>query len=132
VTFFALLGCSREPGAHIGEWDGHLFFKDFTDPLEAHFQFHPDGRVNCRLGSSRGGAESREGKCRVEYDKFPPRLYIDFSDGTSLNGLVHYFGRGKTIMHVGVVSDGPPSHVSETKSYYLLARYEGKGSAASD
>jgi hypothetical protein len=76
--------------------------------------------VEYRLNSSPGATERREGRCRFEYDKIPTRLHIEFRDGTSMNGLVTYFGREKTIMHIGVVTGEPPNHFSETKSYFFL------------
>lgn len=132
LSLSALPACSREPASHIGAWNGQLYFKDFSNPLEARFLFHLDGRVEYEKGAYRGGTESRQGRCRFEYDQFPPRLHIEFTDGTTLNGLVTFFGKEKTIMHIGVVLEGPPSHRSETRSYFFLTKNEGSARAAQE
>src|SRR5512134_1262755 len=126
LALASFLACSPSPAPHVGEWSGQMHYKDFTNPLEAQFLFHHDSRVEYRLNSSRGATENREGSCRIEYDKFPPRLYLEFSDGTSLIGLVTFFGREKTIMHIGIVTDGPPNQYSETKRTSYLRKWKGK------
>jgi len=130
LALASFLACSPSPAPHVGEWSGQMYYKDFTNPLEAQFLFHHDGRVEYRLSSPRGATENREGICRIEYNKFPPRLYLEFSDGTSLIGLVTFFGRDKTIMHFGIVTDGPPNQYSETKRYFFLTKIERKVRAA--
>ena len=126
----AVVTCSREPAPHEGEWSGQLYYRDFTNSLEVHLLFDHDGRVVYQRIASRGAIESRDGVCRIEYDHFPPRMHLEFRDGTSLHGLVHFFGRDKTMMHIGIVSDGPPGPYSESKEYLLLTKIGGKSRAA--
>lgn len=116
----------------MGEWSGQLYFKNLTDPMEAYFLFHPDARVVHHLASSAKAPEIREGHYRFEYDEVPPHVHIDFSNGTHLNGLAYFSGREKNTMYIGVGSDAPPRHFSDTKSYYLLVKNAGKMLAASE
>lgn len=116
------VSCSRKEAPHLGEWEGHLYFKDLRNPTKAYFFFEPDGRVKYILTPSPNTPGILEGMYRCEYDRVPPHLHIDFRDGTSLNGLLHYFGREKTIMHFDVDTDPAPGRHPDTTMYYFLVK----------
>jgi hypothetical protein len=125
-----VVGCSRQPQHHVGEWQAQSFSEEKQFQGNGSFFFSEDGTVQTwtvpRLEEVSSPPIVYDGKYRFDYSKNPITLDIEWNKGQTvvfpIHGIVQFVGEGKDKMRIVYSTKERPSSLQADEPSIWLTR----------